>query len=85
VSYIGFPSYALAGFLRKRLSPLAGNLESFVKETGHFAELLKSVSLQSLDTLFSLDCGSLFTTVPLNEALQVIINSLKRDDKLAEF
>jgi hypothetical protein len=81
-SDIGSSSYALAGFLHKRLSPHAKNLESFVKKTGHFEELLKFVNLQSLDTL---DCVSLFTTVPVNGALQVIINNIHSDDTLAEW
>jgi hypothetical protein len=44
---------------------------------------LKSVNLQSLDNLISFDV-SLFTNVPVNEALQVIRNKLHNDDILAE-
>jgi hypothetical protein len=51
VSSIGSLCYALAGFLHKILSPFAGKSESFVKNSGHFIQLLKSVNLQSLDTL----------------------------------
>jgi hypothetical protein len=58
-------------------------LESFVKDSGHFIQLLKSVNLQSLDTVASFDV-SLFTNVPVNEALQVISNKLHNDDTLAE-
>jgi hypothetical protein len=35
VSSIGFPCYAIADFLHKILSPLAGKSESFVKNSGH--------------------------------------------------
>jgi hypothetical protein len=45
VSSIGSPCYALAGFLHKILSPLAGRSESFVKNSGHFIQLLKPVNL----------------------------------------
>jgi hypothetical protein len=68
VSSIGSPCYALAGFLHKILSPLAGISDSFVKNSGHFVQL-KSVNLQSLDTLVSFDVVTLFTNVPVDEAL----------------
>jgi hypothetical protein len=45
---------------------------------------LKSVNLQSSDTLVSFDVISLFTNVPVYEALQVIGNKLHNDDTLAE-
>jgi hypothetical protein len=54
-----FPCYALAGFLLKILSPLAGKFESFIQNS-NFIQLLKSVNLLSLDTLISYDVVSLF-------------------------
>jgi hypothetical protein len=65
-------------------SPLAGKSESFVKNSGHFVQLLKSVKLQSPDTLVSFDLVSLFTNVPVDEALQLIGNKLHNDDTLEE-
>jgi hypothetical protein len=44
---------------------------------------LKPVNLQSPDALVSFDV-SLFTNVPVNEALQVIRNKLHKGDTLAE-
>jgi hypothetical protein len=84
VSSIGAPCYALAGFLHKILSPLAGKWESFVRNSGHFVQLLESVNLQSSDTLISFDVVSLFTNVPDDEAPQVIRNKLHNNDTLAE-
>jgi hypothetical protein len=82
LSSIGSPQYALASFLHKILSPLAGKSEFFIKNSGHFVQLLKSVNLQSTDTLISFDV-SLFAIVPVNEALQVISNKLHNNDTLA--
>jgi hypothetical protein len=84
VSSIGSPCYALAGFIHKILCPLAGKSESFVKYSGHFVQLLKSVNLRSLDTLVSFDVISVFTNVPGDEALEVIRDKLNNDDTLAE-
>jgi hypothetical protein len=84
VSSTGSPCYALAGFLHTIVSPLAGNSESFVKNSGHFVQLLKSVNLQSLVSLVSSDIVSLFTNVPVDKALQVIRNKLHNDDTLVE-
>jgi hypothetical protein len=67
VSSIGSPCYALAGFLHKILSPLAGKSESFVKYSGHFIQLLKFTNLQSSDTLVSFDVVNLFTNVPVDD------------------
>jgi hypothetical protein len=46
--------------------------------------LLKSVNLQSLDTLISFDNVSLYTNVPADEVLQFIYNKLHNNDTLAE-
>jgi hypothetical protein len=49
-----------------------------------FIQLLKSVNLQSLDTLVSFYVVSLFNNVAINEAVQVIRNKLLNNDTLAE-
>jgi hypothetical protein len=79
-----FPCYALVGFLNKILSLLAGKSESSVKNCGQFIQLLKSVNLQSLDTLINFDVVSLFNNVPVGTTLQVIRNKLHNKDTLAE-
>jgi hypothetical protein len=57
-SSIGSPCYALAG-----------KSDSFVKNSDQFAQLLKSVNLQSSDTLVNYDIFGLFANVPVDEAV----------------
>ncbi|PNF18952.1 hypothetical protein B7P43_G14912, partial [Cryptotermes secundus] len=83
ISSIGSPCYALAGFLHRILSPFAGKSDSFVKNSAHFVQLLKTVNLHSQDTLISFDI-SLFTNVPVDEVLQIVENKLHNDVTLME-
>jgi hypothetical protein len=76
--------YTLAGFLHKILSSFVGKDESFIKNSGHFTELWKSVNLQSLDALVSFQVVSLFTKVCIGEDLQVNRSKLQKDGTLVE-
>jgi hypothetical protein len=77
--------YALAGFLHEILSPFARKSKSFLKNSGNFIQLLKSVNLHSPDTLIRSDIVCLFINVPVDKALQMIENKLHHDDTLAEW
>jgi hypothetical protein len=74
----------LAAFLHKKRSPLADRTDSFVKNSGHFIEFLKSVNLRGKEILVSFDVVRLFTNVPVDEALQDIRSRLDNENTLAE-
>jgi hypothetical protein len=71
-------------FLNYILSFLAGRSNSFVKNYGHFIELLKSVNLRGQDILVNFDVVSLFTNIHVYESLLVFRSRLDNDNIFAE-
>lgn len=72
VNTIGSPTYELAKYVAKILKPLVGNTDSFIKDSQDFVNLIKNERLEHDDILVSFDVVSLFTKIPLDEAIQVI-------------
>jgi hypothetical protein len=81
-SSIGSPCYIMDDFLHKILRLLAGKSESFVKNLDHFVQFLKSVNLQSVDTVVSFDDVSLLTNAPVTKVQCLISDKLHNDDTL---
>ena len=82
VSCINSPTYKLSRFIAKILSPLVGSTDSFVMNRGHFVEMMRDEKLGPDEMLVSFDISSLFTNVPIQEAVQVIKKKLKEDQSL---
>jgi hypothetical protein len=72
VNTIGSPTYELAKHVAKILSPLVGHTDSFIKDSNDFIKIIKNEKLKPQDTLISFDVVSLFTKIPLDEAIQII-------------
>ncbi|XP_054715271.1 uncharacterized protein LOC129224748 [Uloborus diversus] len=72
VSAINSPTHLLSKHLASLLKPHVGATESFVRDSSHFIEKLKTYSLQSTDILVSFDVVSLFTRVPIKEAMEKV-------------
>ena len=75
ISAIGTPTYNLAMFLVKILTPLTTN-EFTVKDSFSFAEKIRNQD----QTLFmaSLDVDSLFTNIPLDETIDICVPALSQ-------
>jgi hypothetical protein len=73
ISFTGSPSYALPGFLHNILSPLVGNTKSLVKKSLYFKELLNNTQVEASDILVSSGIANLFTNVPVDEALEMVV------------
>ncbi|XP_046406220.1 uncharacterized protein LOC124171127 [Ischnura elegans] len=69
VSDIGSPTYNLARHLTGILAPHVGNCGHHVKNSADFVKILEGIYLNPSGIMISLDVVSLFTRVPLHEAL----------------
>ena len=70
----GSPTYRLAKFLANKLNPLVGNTSSFIKDSPFFIKKIKDRHFDGNELLLSLDIVSLFTMIPINDAIKVIEN-----------
>lgn len=59
-------------FLAQKLKPLVGRTDSFVKDSTSFVKELKDIRLEPGDLLVSFDVVSLYTCIPIQEAIDVI-------------
>lgn len=72
VKTIRSPTYELANYVAKLLSPLVGCIVSYIKESNDFVNFIKEEKVKPWDMIISFDVVSLFTKISLNEAIQVI-------------
>ena len=84
VCTIGSPIYGLAKEITRILTPLSGGISSFVKNSAHFVEKISSVKIDSNDCRVSFDVKSLFTQVPVQDALGIIKDRLEHDESLSD-
>ena len=68
--------------LSKVLKPLVGKSAHHIQSTGDFVSKAKGLILQLGECLTSYDVTSLFTSVPIDPALNIIKDPLEKDEKL---
>ena len=84
VSSRGLVTYGVAQVLSKVLKPLVGKFPHHVQSTSDFVNKANGLTLQLGECLTSCDVTSLFTSVPIDPALNIIKDLLQKDEKLKD-
>ena len=82
VSTCGTATYDLAKWLSKTLRQLVGSSGRILKDTKDLVEVMDEVALSGEEVLMSFDVKSLFTSIPVDEAIIICEARSKGDDKL---
>lgn len=83
VSAVDSPTQPLAKYLAKMLQPHSVTAKSYVKNAAHLVSLLRDMKLGPDDLLVSFDIVSLFTKIPVDEAINTIKAKLNLPDFFA--
>ena len=82
VSSRGSINYEVAKELARILRPLVGNSPHHIKNTGDFVEQMKGIKLQAYECITSYDVSALFTSVPIDPAINIIRRRLELNPEL---
>ena len=83
VSSRGSVTYGVAKVIAKILKPLVGNLPHHIQSTSDFVNKVREITLLPGECLTSYDVTTLFTSVPIDPALNIIKDLLEEDDTLS--
>ena len=84
VSSCGSVTYDVAKELAKILKPLVGKSPHHINSTQDFVEKVKLITLEPGECLSSYDVSVLFTSVPVDPALNIIKDLLEKDHTLKD-
>ena len=84
VSSCGSVTYSVAKELAKILKPLVGKSPHYITSTQDFVEQARQIKLEPGECLSSYDVSALFTSVPIDPALNIIKDLLDKDTTLKE-
>lgn len=78
VSFCGSPTYELSKYLTNLLHPLTNKSQHKLQSTENFINAIKTVQIPDDFKLVSFDVKSLFTSIPLQLAIQCTETSIER-------
>ena len=84
VSSCGSVTYGVAKELAKILEPLVGKSPHHINSTQDFVEQVKHITLAPGECLSSYDVSAMFTSVPVDPAINIIKDVLEKDHTLKE-
>ena len=84
VSSCGSVTYGVAKELAKILKPLVGKSPHHITSTQDFVEQARQIKLEPGECLSSYDVSALFTSLPIDPALNIIKDLLDKDTTLKE-
>ena len=73
LSAAGTYNYTLAKWLDEKLKPLSSNIHT-ISDVFSFADELQDLEIHDSDILVSYDVTSLFTNIPLNETITIVVD-----------
>ena len=79
LSATGTYNYNLAKWLEQKLKPLSLN-EYTITDAFTFADEIRTHTMNEDDILVSYDVTALFTNVPLDETIKILVNKAFTDD-----
>ena len=79
----GSITYELAKLLAQILSPMVGKNEYALKNSATMVDELSNITLCETDVLVSFDVTALFTKVPVDKSLDIILERLEADTTLS--
>ena len=77
-------AYDLSAYLANILSPLTGKSEYTVTNSVHFVSTVSNETILDNEIMLSFDVESLFTNVPIDDAVQAVLQKLENDPGLAD-
>ena len=80
ISAVGTYNYKLVKYLDEVLKPLLNESEWILKDTFDFVNKIKSINPRADKFMSSFDVESLFTNIPTNETIEIILNRIYKDD-----
>ena len=75
-------TYGMAKELARILKPLTGNTIHHVNNSSEFADDIKKIKLEEGECIIPYDVSALFTSIPVQSAIQVTKKKLEQDTEL---
>ena len=76
ISSIGTYTHKLAQYLDEIIKPGLSNNEFMIKDNFDFVNIMSETKINQDEYIVSFDVSSLFTNVPVNETIEIVLNKL---------